>query len=159
MALLIQWTWVWASSRSWWWTGGLACCSPWGLKESDTTVWLNWAELIYMNPFPADFYTWYNKRIQLSLLHVGIQFFNPTHWRDYLFPIIYSWCPCPGLDDITCTHPTRFLGRQDCSHTAPGQRRSQMKGCFRIISRTVVEFIFWARCCIFVFFVLILFLF
>ena len=21
---------------------GLACCSPWGRKESDTTVWLNW---------------------------------------------------------------------------------------------------------------------
>ena len=25
--------------------GGLACCSPWGLKESDTTEWLNWIEL------------------------------------------------------------------------------------------------------------------
>ena len=25
--------------------GSLACCSPWGLKESDTTDWLNWAEL------------------------------------------------------------------------------------------------------------------
>ena len=24
--------------------GGLACCSPWGLKESDTTEWLNWTE-------------------------------------------------------------------------------------------------------------------
>ena len=22
--------------------GGLACCSPWGRKESDTTEWLNW---------------------------------------------------------------------------------------------------------------------
>ena len=29
---------------SWWWTG-TACCSPWGLKESDTTEWLNWTEL------------------------------------------------------------------------------------------------------------------
>ena len=36
-----QWTQVWASSGSWWWTGGLVCCSPWGLKESDTTKWLN----------------------------------------------------------------------------------------------------------------------
>ena len=26
--------------------GGLACCSPWGRKESDTTDWLNWTELI-----------------------------------------------------------------------------------------------------------------
>ena len=25
--------------------GGLACCSPWGHKESDMTEWLNWAEL------------------------------------------------------------------------------------------------------------------
>ena len=24
--------------------GGLACCSPWGLKELDTTEWLNWTE-------------------------------------------------------------------------------------------------------------------
>ena len=25
--------------------GGLVCCSPWGHKQSDTTEWLNWAEL------------------------------------------------------------------------------------------------------------------
>ena len=24
--------------------GGLACCSPWGCKESDTTEWSNWTE-------------------------------------------------------------------------------------------------------------------
>ena len=24
--------------------GGLACCSPWGRKEWDTTEWLNWTE-------------------------------------------------------------------------------------------------------------------
>ena len=24
-------------SRSWWWAGVLVCCSPWSLKESDTT--------------------------------------------------------------------------------------------------------------------------
>ena len=27
--------------------GGLACCSPWGHKESDTTEWLNWTECDY----------------------------------------------------------------------------------------------------------------
>ena len=26
--------------------GGLVCCSPWGCKESDTTEWLNWTELM-----------------------------------------------------------------------------------------------------------------
>ena len=41
MASLTRCTWVWASSRSWWWTGSLACCSPWGGKESDMTEWLN----------------------------------------------------------------------------------------------------------------------
>ena len=25
--------------------GSLACCSPWGHKESNTTEWLNWTEL------------------------------------------------------------------------------------------------------------------
>ena len=25
--------------------GGVACCDSWGLKESDTTEWLNWTEL------------------------------------------------------------------------------------------------------------------
>ena len=31
--------------------GGLACCNSWGCKESDTTEWLNWTELIllYLN--------------------------------------------------------------------------------------------------------------
>ena len=27
--------------------GGLACCSSWGRKESDTTEWLKWIELIW----------------------------------------------------------------------------------------------------------------
>ena len=46
MTSLTQWTWVWASSRSWWWTGKPACCSPWGHKESDTTERLNWTEYV-----------------------------------------------------------------------------------------------------------------
>ena len=28
--------------------GGLACCDSWGCRESDTTEWLNWTELIDM---------------------------------------------------------------------------------------------------------------
>ena len=48
MASPTQWTWVWANSGSWWWTGrpGVAAgCSPWVCKESDTTGRLNWTEL------------------------------------------------------------------------------------------------------------------
>ena len=33
------------NSRSWWWTGRLACCNSWGCKELDTTEQLNWTEL------------------------------------------------------------------------------------------------------------------
>ena len=32
-----QWTWIWANSGRWWRTGSLACCHPWGYKESDMT--------------------------------------------------------------------------------------------------------------------------
>ena len=34
--------------------GGLACCSPWGCKESDTTEWMNWTgltETSYFQPY------------------------------------------------------------------------------------------------------------
>ena len=41
MASLTRWTWVWARSRRWWGQGSLACCSPRGQKESDTTWWPN----------------------------------------------------------------------------------------------------------------------
>ena len=40
MASLTRWTWVWASSGSWWWTGKPG--SSWGCRESDMTEWLNW---------------------------------------------------------------------------------------------------------------------
>ena len=43
----------WLNGRESEWTpgvgdgqGGLACCGAWGRKESDTTEWLNWTELI-----------------------------------------------------------------------------------------------------------------
>ena len=46
MGSLTQWTWVWVNFGSWWWQGGLACCSPWCCKGSDMTEWLNWTELM-----------------------------------------------------------------------------------------------------------------
>ena len=42
-----RWAWVWASSGSWWQQGNLACCSPWGHRESDMTEWqLNWTQFL-----------------------------------------------------------------------------------------------------------------
>ena len=44
---LTWWIWVWVDSGSWWWTqGGLACCSSWGRKKSNTTEQLNWTEQV-----------------------------------------------------------------------------------------------------------------
>ena len=47
MASPTRWTWVWAGSGSCDGQGGLACCSPCGHKELDTTEWLNWIERMY----------------------------------------------------------------------------------------------------------------
>ena len=47
MASPVGWTWVWASSRSWWWTGKLACCSPWGRRvRHDWATGRNWVKLL-----------------------------------------------------------------------------------------------------------------
>ena len=47
MVSLTWWTWIWASSRSWWHSqGSLACCSPWGCKELAVTNRLNRTELL-----------------------------------------------------------------------------------------------------------------
>ena len=48
MASPSQWTWVCASSRSWWSQGSLACCSPWFTK-----IWTqlsDWTELLFSQP-------------------------------------------------------------------------------------------------------------
>ena len=45
MASLTQWTWVWVSSRSWWWTGKLGMLQSMGSKRvgHDWATELNWA--------------------------------------------------------------------------------------------------------------------
>ena len=45
MASSTWWTWVWASSRRWWWTGKPGILQSMGHKESDMTEWLNWTIL------------------------------------------------------------------------------------------------------------------
>jgi len=40
-------TWVWVSSRSWWWTGKPGVLQSMGHKESDMTVWLNWTDALF----------------------------------------------------------------------------------------------------------------
>ena len=47
MASPTRWKWVWVDLGVANGQGSLACCSPWGCKESDTIERLNWTELMY----------------------------------------------------------------------------------------------------------------
>ena len=45
MALPTQWTWVWASSGSWWWTGRPGMLWSMGSQKLDRTERLNWDKI------------------------------------------------------------------------------------------------------------------
>ena len=49
MASPTQWTWVWASSRSWWWTGKPGMLQPMGSQRvgHDWATELNWVQVIH----------------------------------------------------------------------------------------------------------------
>ena len=47
MASLTQWTWVWVSSGSWWWTGKPGVLQSIGLQRADMIERLNWTVNIY----------------------------------------------------------------------------------------------------------------
>ena len=56
VASLTQWTWVWASSRSLWWTGKPGVLQSM-CKELDMTEWLDLTELNW-NPKPYVLFSW-----------------------------------------------------------------------------------------------------
>ena len=64
--------------------GSLACCSPWGCKESDMTEWLNWTELRA---------PWTFRESSQPVL--GKSTLN-THWKDWCWSwnssILVIWC-------------------------------------------------------------------
>ena len=45
MASLSRWTWVWASSMSWWWTGSPGVLQSMGSQRVGQTEQLNWIEV------------------------------------------------------------------------------------------------------------------
>ena len=68
--------------------GGLACCNSWGLKESDTTEWLNWTEL---NAFPFSLVSRYFPIFSLrSSLTNFFFFFGSIFSPSSFFP--FSFC-------------------------------------------------------------------
>ena len=46
MASLTRWTWVWVSSRSWWWTGNPGVLQSLGLQRVRMIEQLNWTEAV-----------------------------------------------------------------------------------------------------------------
>ena len=59
--------------------GGLAWCSPWGFKESDTTEWLNWTNTHF------EFLSWMDSGFRQML------FQRLLRWA-CVFCLLFMWC-------------------------------------------------------------------
>ena len=70
-----QWTWVWVSSRSWWWTGKSGVLQSTG-SQSDTTELLNWTESNWSHE-PQPCLTQWN----YEPCHVGPPKMDGSWWR------------------------------------------------------------------------------
>ena len=59
LASLTQWTWVWVSSGSWWWTGRPGMLQSMGLQrvEHDWVIDRNWTELMLVLPQAPSIYS------------------------------------------------------------------------------------------------------
>ena len=83
MASLTQWTWVWANSGSWWWTGKPGVLQSMGYKVSDTTerTELNWTEL---NECSAGEFIW---KLNFLLCYIYLTMFH-------IYDLIWmgEWC-------------------------------------------------------------------
>ena len=83
MASLIQWTWIWTSSRSWWWTRKPGMLQSMGWQSQ---TWLNWSEEMSTKPC-------------LSLHPRSPPRPHPTTLdATYLLPFLL-WLLCPGWGD------------------------------------------------------------
>ena len=74
MASPTQWTWVWASFGSWWWTGKPDLLQSMGHKEWDRTEWLNWKQrrgegLSWEGLFSPPLLHWEVTHLALTYLH------------------------------------------------------------------------------------------
>ena len=55
---ITKWTWVWVNSGNWCGQGALACCGPWGCKESDMTKWLKWTDTTVRYRVRSEVWMW-----------------------------------------------------------------------------------------------------
>jgi len=92
--------------------GGLACCSPWGCKESDTTEWLNWTE-------PEHSHT-LSTYIHMHTHHSDIFYLSPIRHPEktsyILLRYTHSHMPHPKWVHYSFSH-TLFRCTQSHTHT------------------------------------------
>ena len=95
--------------------GGLACCSPWGRKDSDMTEQLNWTDswfpLLYSRNQHNIVKQWYsNKKKNFFLKHSEI----PTH----------SHYECLQFKRLALPNASRNVEQLDLSYSAAGDLKS-----------------------------------
>ena len=102
--------------------GGLACCSPWGHKESHTTEWLNWNEL-----------NWRTERLYSGWCQQG--------WRDYSQQLKSTHIPSqcgPSIFKAMIVSSLFHTLRPSTSSVTSWRKLSAFKGlCLPILRSTV----------------------
>ena len=108
MASPTQWTWVWVNLEVGDGQGGLACCSPWGHKESDTTEQLNWAASIFLLKCTSDLVTSLLKILQW--LHIDLLDKVPSLSTDQPFLLLDpDYLPSLSLNPNSDVRNTRWF--------------------------------------------------
>ena len=76
MASLTQWTWIWAGSRSWWWTGKPGMLQFMGSPrvKHDWVTELNWTELSRTGAYPVLACPWSTCIRQMGALQILLRF-------------------------------------------------------------------------------------
>ena len=103
--------------------GGLACCSPWGHKESDTTERLNWTELNWSNYTSTVGYIFFSLNCLYVFVETQLITFGgcilihciPFHWSICLYWYQYHTSQFLELSSLCCvlcwvTQPCLTIG-------------------------------------------------
>ena len=65
--------------------GGLACCDSWGWKELDTTEWLNWTNMIFINKQPSNYsLPWDMQKKKASRIFEALFCKTPKYFTKYV---------------------------------------------------------------------------
>ena len=107
MASLTQWTWVWANSRSWWWTGKAGVLQSMELQRA-RHIWVteqNWTDLMRLSTPTSD-----RNRFLLVSGCLKKRIF-PNFLRGYLFPLLHQ-LPSSCLYSLPDTTGTESKGRR-----------------------------------------------